>query len=146
MKWHCSQNSINAVLLVVLSLGNIYLCFSLAHYKFTLFFRNIYVAFDIQTIHSCCVLWRLCRASRASHRSHEPSSLVAFRNFEEEMRQPGVWESEQGAASTAEASRDNLASLYRPPFHLMFNGPFDKVNMLLSLDFMDFVKVEISQA
>ncbi|KHN06997.1 UBX domain-containing protein 7 [Glycine soja] len=65
-------------------------------------------------------------ASRASHRSHEPSSLVAFRNFEEEMRQPGVWESEQGAASTAETSRDNLASLYRPPFHLMFNGPFDK--------------------
>lgn len=56
------------------------------------------------------------------------------------MRQPGVWESEQGAASTAEASRDNLASLYRPPFHLMFNGPFDKVNMLLSLDFMDSVK------
>ncbi|XP_027345532.1 plant UBX domain-containing protein 7 isoform X5 [Abrus precatorius] len=43
-----------------------------------------------------------------------------------EMRRPGVWESEQGAASTAESSRDNLASLYRPPFHLMFNGPFDK--------------------
>ncbi|TKY58512.1 Plant UBX domain-containing protein 7 [Spatholobus suberectus] len=65
-------------------------------------------------------------ASRVGHRSQEPSSLVAFRNFEEEMRHPGVWESEQGAASTAESSRDNLASLYRPPFLLMFNGPFDK--------------------
>ncbi|XP_027345529.1 plant UBX domain-containing protein 7 isoform X2 [Abrus precatorius] len=64
--------------------------------------------------------------SRIGHRSQEPSSLIAFRNFEEEMRRPGVWESEQGAASTAESSRDNLASLYRPPFHLMFNGPFDK--------------------
>ncbi|KAG4940932.1 hypothetical protein AAZX31_16G092500 [Glycine max] len=72
-------------------------------------------------------------ASRAGHRSHEPSSLVAFRNFEEEMRQPGVWESEQGAASTAEASRDNLASLYRPPFHLMFNGAFDKAKDAASM-------------
>ncbi|KAK7360763.1 hypothetical protein VNO77_02776 [Canavalia gladiata] len=65
-------------------------------------------------------------ASRIGNRPQEPSSLIAFRNFEEEMRRPGVWESEQGAASTAESSRDNLASLYRPPFHLMFNGPFDK--------------------
>ena len=84
----------------------------------------------------------LCRASRVGHRSQEPSTLVAFRNFEEEMRNPGVWEPEQGAASTAETSRDNLASLYRPPFHLMFNGPFDKVNMLLRLDFPDSVGVE----
>ncbi|KAH9658738.1 Plant UBX domain-containing protein 7 [Citrus sinensis] len=57
---------------------------------------------------------------------HEPSSLIAFRNFDEEMKRPGVWESEQGAASTADSSRDNLASLYRPPFHLMFNGSFEK--------------------
>ncbi|KAJ4729992.1 UBX domain-containing protein [Melia azedarach] len=34
----------------------------------------------------------------------------------------------EGAPSTptAETSRDNLASLYRPPYHLMFNGPFDR--------------------
>jgi len=62
------------------------------------------------------------------------------------MRNPGVWEPEQGAASTAETSRDNLASLYRPPFHLMFNGPFDKVNMLLRLDFMDSVRVETNES
>lgn len=72
-------------------------------------------------------------APRVGHRSQEPSSLVAFRNFEEEMRHPGVWESEQGAASIAESSRDNLASLYRPPFHLMFNGPFDKAKDAASL-------------
>ncbi|KAK7262138.1 hypothetical protein RJT34_29699 [Clitoria ternatea] len=77
-------------------------------------------------------------ASRIGHRSQEPSSLIAFRNFEEEMRRPGVWESEQGqgaaaAASTAETSRDNLASLYRPPFHLIFNGPFDKAKDAASM-------------
>lgn len=66
-------------------------------------------------------------------RSQDASSLIAFRNFEEEMRRPGVWESEQGAVSTAETSRDNLASLYRPPFHLLFNGTFDKVNVFPSL-------------
>ncbi|KAL5096513.1 hypothetical protein RYX36_000840 [Vicia faba] len=68
--------------------------------------------------------------SRLGHISQEPSPLIAFRNFEQETRPPGVWEPEQGAASTAESPRDNLASLYRPPFHLMFNGSFDKVNIL----------------
>ena len=69
------------------------------------------------------------------HRSQEASSMIAFRNFEEEMRRPGVWESEQAAVSTAtaESARDNLASLYRPPFRLMFNGPFDKVTVFPSL-------------
>ncbi|KAI4313422.1 hypothetical protein L6164_026406 [Bauhinia variegata] len=71
--------------------------------------------------------------SRMGPRSQEASSLIAFRNFEEEMRRPGVWESEQGVASTAESSRDNLASLYRPPFHLMFHGPFDKAKSASSM-------------
>lgn len=57
---------------------------------------------------------------------NESSSLIAFRNFDEEMKRPGVWESDQGTTSTADAPRDNLASLYRPPFHLMFHGPFEK--------------------
>ncbi|XP_028752586.1 plant UBX domain-containing protein 7 isoform X1 [Neltuma alba] len=72
--------------------------------------------------------------SRMGPRSQEASSLVAFRNFEEEMRRPGVWESEQGAVSTAESSRDNLASLYRPPFHLLFTGPFDKAKIAASTE------------
>lgn len=71
------------------------------------------------------------------HPSHEPSNLIAFRNFNEEMKHPGVWETDQGAASTAENSRDNLASLYRPPFHLMLHGSFEKVtgSFLLELIF-----------
>ncbi|KAL5762912.1 hypothetical protein ACOSP7_019176 [Xanthoceras sorbifolium] len=63
--------------------------------------------------------------SRAGYPRHEPSSMIAFRNFDEEMKRPGVWEADQGA-STADTSRDNLASLYRPPFPLMFNGSFEK--------------------
>ncbi|KAI9119552.1 hypothetical protein K1719_009428 [Acacia pycnantha] len=74
----------------------------------------------------------LNRVSRMGSHSQEASSIVAFRNFEEEMRRPGVWEIEQGAVSTAESSRDNLASLYRPPFHLMFTGTFDKAKTTAS--------------
>ncbi|KAJ4710245.1 UBX domain-containing protein [Melia azedarach] len=71
--------------------------------------------------------------SRAGYPHHEPSSLIAFRNFDEEMKRPGVWETDQGAASTTETSRDNLASLYRPPFHLMFNGSFEKAKDAASI-------------
>lgn len=66
-------------------------------------------------------------ASRIGYPPHEPSPLIAFRNFEEEMKHPEVWESNEGASSAVEAPRDNLASLYRPPFHLMFQGSFEKV-------------------
>ncbi|KAG2707699.1 hypothetical protein I3760_05G159700 [Carya illinoinensis] len=65
-------------------------------------------------------------ASRMGYPSREPSSLIAFRNFDEEMKRPEVWESDQGASSTSDNPRDNLASLYRPPFHLMLHGPFEK--------------------
>lgn len=56
-------------------------------------------------------------------------SLVAFDTFGEGPRRLGIWESEQGATSNAEDSRDTLASLYRPPFHLMFRGSFQKVSL-----------------
>ncbi|KAK9051179.1 hypothetical protein SSX86_027805 [Deinandra increscens subsp. villosa] len=49
-----------------------------------------------------------------------------FRNFDEELKRPGVWEPNQGATSTASNSRDNLATLYRPPFALMYHGSFEK--------------------
>ncbi|KAL5554127.1 hypothetical protein UlMin_041528 [Ulmus minor] len=65
-------------------------------------------------------------ATAMRYPSHEPSPLIAFRSFSEEMKRPGVWETDQGAASTADNARDNLASLYRPPFHLMFHGTFEK--------------------
>ncbi|KAF5939658.1 hypothetical protein HYC85_023917 [Camellia sinensis] len=63
--------------------------------------------------------------SRVGYSSHEAHSVVPFRNFTEEMKRPGIWESEQGATSTADNSPDNLASLYRPPFALMHNGTFE---------------------
>uniref|UniRef100_A0ACD5Y3Y0 Uncharacterized protein n=1 Tax=Avena sativa TaxID=4498 RepID=A0ACD5Y3Y0_AVESA len=58
-----------------------------------------------------------------------PNAMVAFRNFEEEARQ-SAWDSEKNDTSS---SRDNLASLYRPPFELMFNGPFDKAKLEASV-------------
>ncbi|GFS38375.1 UBX domain-containing protein [Actinidia rufa] len=64
--------------------------------------------------------------SRMGYPSHEAHSAVPFRNFNEEMKRPGIWESDQGATSMADNARDNLASLYRPPFTLMHTGPFEK--------------------
>lgn len=64
----------------------------------------------------------------AFHRFH-PTSVIPFRNFEEESRRPGVWEAGHSASSSTTSSRDNLASLYRPPFELMHHGPFDKVKI-----------------
>ncbi|XP_010270774.1 PREDICTED: plant UBX domain-containing protein 7 isoform X2 [Nelumbo nucifera] len=71
----------------------------------------------------------LYRSSRMGYPSHETSSMIAFRNFDEEMKQPGVWESDQSAASTTDSPRDNLASLYRPPFALMHHGFFEKAKV-----------------
>ncbi|XP_007045357.2 PREDICTED: plant UBX domain-containing protein 7 isoform X1 [Theobroma cacao] len=73
-------------------------------------------------------------ASRLGYPPQQLSSSVAFRNFDEEMKRPGVWESDEGASSTVDAPRDNLASLYRPPFHLMFQGPFEKAKAAASLE------------
>ena len=58
-------------------------------------------------------------------REARSSSSIAWRNFDEEMKHPGVWESDQGALY----HRDNLASLYRPPYHLMLHGSFEKVHV-----------------
>lgn len=57
--------------------------------------------------------------------AHEARSVVPFRNFEQEMKHPGVWETDK-----ASNSADNLASLYRPPFALMYHGSFEKVKVL----------------
>lgn len=46
---------------------------------------------------------------------------------EEEQKRQGVWDADQGGStSAAESSNHNLASLYRPPFDLMFHGSFEK--------------------
>lgn len=65
--------------------------------------------------------------SRTGGSTYGTHSVVPFRNFEEEMKRPDVWEAEQGSTSSvADKTRDNLASLYRPPFALMFQGSFEK--------------------
>ncbi|KAE8688254.1 UBX domain-containing protein isoform 2 [Hibiscus syriacus] len=61
-------------------------------------------------------------------------SLIAFHNFDEEMKRPRIWESDEGSSSTVDAPRDNLASLYRPPFNLMFQGPFEKAKVAASVE------------
>lgn len=65
-----------------------------------------------------------------SYLPNESGSSVGFRNLQNEVKHHDVWNSEEGAASTSGNSRDNLASLYRPPNHLMFNGPFEKVSIM----------------
>ncbi|XP_051144544.1 plant UBX domain-containing protein 7 isoform X2 [Andrographis paniculata] len=53
-------------------------------------------------------------------------SVVPFRNFGEEMSSR-VWEAaDRSSAAVADKTQNNLASLYRPPFELMFQGSFEK--------------------
>ncbi|CAH8272685.1 unnamed protein product [Arabidopsis lyrata] len=52
---------------------------------------------------------------------HQPDCLIANRNFSE------IWGLDMDAFSpSASASKRSLASLYRPPFHLMFHGSFEQ--------------------
>lgn len=69
------------------------------------------------------------RSSRMGYSPNEARTVVPFRNFNEELKHPGVWEEDKGATSSkADTSRDNrnLATMYRPPFALMYHGPFEK--------------------
>ncbi|KAL1803526.1 hypothetical protein ACET3Z_032173 [Daucus carota] len=65
-------------------------------------------------------------ASRMGNTSREARVVVPFRNFDQELKHPGIWEADKSSASGVDSSRDNLASLYRPPFGLMLIGPFEK--------------------
>ncbi|KAG6429395.1 hypothetical protein SASPL_107446 [Salvia splendens] len=70
------------------------------------------------------MLYRTLRTGDSSQGTH---SVVPFRDFQEEMKRPGVWEAEQGSSSSVpDKIQDNLASLYRPPFAIMYHGPFEK--------------------
>ncbi|XP_010527852.1 PREDICTED: plant UBX domain-containing protein 7 isoform X2 [Tarenaya hassleriana] len=77
-------------------------------------------------------------AVRPGNSGQESNSLVAFRNFGDEAKRPGVWEPDQGASSASASGsevatpRDSLASLYRPPFHLMFSGSFEQAKSAAS--------------
>ncbi|KAM7270360.1 hypothetical protein ACFE04_029574 [Oxalis oulophora] len=79
-----------------------------------------------ETLYDAALMPGSVRMPRPGFPQHGSSSFVAFRNFDQEVKRPGVWESDQGGPSAKDYSQDNLASLYRPPFHLMFNGSFEK--------------------
>ncbi|KAK4783544.1 hypothetical protein SAY86_007918 [Trapa natans] len=52
--------------------------------------------------------------------------------FHSPVIRPAVWESEIDVTSTAENPQDSLASLYRPPLHLMFQGSFEQAKVVAS--------------
>lgn len=95
---------------------------------YSLFMNFFIVLYRLQFIVIKAYFVIFTRTTRMGGSSHGTHSVVPFRNFEEEMKRPRVWEAEQGSsASIINKTQDNLASLYRPPFALMFHGPFEKV-------------------
>ncbi|WOG83582.1 hypothetical protein DCAR_0102759 [Daucus carota subsp. sativus] len=67
----------------------------------------------------------LYQAAFLGYVSNGDRSDVLLPNSSREVKHPGIWEAEQSSASAVDNSRDNLASLYRPPFAIMFRGPFE---------------------
>ncbi|CAN7134240.1 unnamed protein product [Brassica rapa subsp. narinosa] len=60
----------------------------------------------------------------------ELASLIDFLDFSEEPKRSGVWEPDEVASSASTSGpRHSLASLYRPPFHLMTHGSFEQVKI-----------------
>ncbi|PWA62843.1 Thioredoxin-like fold [Artemisia annua] len=63
---------------------------------------------------------------------YDSQDLTGSYISDEEEKSQGVWDADLGGStSAAESSNKNLASFYRPPFALIFNGPFEKENPLL---------------
>ncbi|XP_077246172.1 plant UBX domain-containing protein 7-like [Tasmannia lanceolata] len=73
------------------------------------------------------------RDASMGYPSEGSNSLIAFQNSGEELTCPSIWESDQNSTSTTDSSRDNLATLYRPPLALMYHGTFDKAKMMAAL-------------
>ncbi|KAL3679998.1 hypothetical protein R1sor_022954 [Riccia sorocarpa] len=69
------------------------------------------------------------RAHRMAQTPNQPTSVDAFRNFEDEANQRAAWgamEPSNSSSSGAGGMKDSLAALYRPPFVLMFQGTFEQ--------------------
>eukprot|EP00250_Pteridium_aquilinum_P000169 c10193_g1_i1 orf=233-1615(-) len=67
------------------------------------------------------------RAQNLAQSSNQPSSVDAFRNFQDEANFR-VHAAKDDATST-EGNKDSLAALYRPPFALMFQGSFEQAKV-----------------
>ncbi|BBN17342.1 UBX domain-containing protein 7 [Marchantia polymorpha subsp. ruderalis] len=69
------------------------------------------------------------RAHRMAQTPNQPTSVDAFRNFEDEANQRATWgamEASNSASPGLGGMKDSLAALYRPPFDLMFQGTFEQ--------------------
>ncbi|KAG7030533.1 Plant UBX domain-containing protein 7, partial [Cucurbita argyrosperma subsp. argyrosperma] len=77
-----------------------------------------------------------------SYLPNESGSSVGFRNLQNEVKHHDVWNSEEGAASTSGNSRDNLASLYRPPNHLISDS---KEGYLAGIELRNPMEEEFSE-
>ncbi|KAL2613100.1 hypothetical protein R1flu_024792 [Riccia fluitans] len=69
------------------------------------------------------------RAHRMAQTPNQPTSVDAFRNFEDEANQRATWgavEASNSSSSGPGGMKDSLAALYRPPFVLMFQGTFEQ--------------------
>ncbi|CAM6129255.1 unnamed protein product [Calypogeia fissa] len=70
------------------------------------------------------------RAHRMAQTPSQPTSVDAFRNFEDEANQRaanwGPMEPSNSSSSGLGGMKDSLAALYRPPFVLMFQGTFEQ--------------------
>ncbi|MCO5567371.1 hypothetical protein L7F22_021061 [Adiantum nelumboides] len=67
------------------------------------------------------------RAQHLAQSSNQPTSVDAFRNFQDEANFRGHAANE--SAENVDGSKDTLASLYRPPFALIFQGSFEQAKV-----------------
>lgn len=67
------------------------------------------------------------QAQRMAQTSNQPTSVDAFRNFQEEASFRA--HAEPNGATVVKENKDSLAALYRPPFSLMFQGSFEQAKM-----------------
>ncbi|KAI5061027.1 hypothetical protein GOP47_0023532 [Adiantum capillus-veneris] len=67
------------------------------------------------------------RAQHLAQSSNQPTSVDAFRNFQDEANFRGHAANDN--AANEDGSKDTLASLYRPPFSLIFQGSFEQAKV-----------------
>lgn len=67
------------------------------------------------------------RAQNLAQSSNQPTSVDAFRNFQDEANFRS--QASKDNATAMDGSKDTLAALYRPPFALMFQGSFEQAKV-----------------
>lgn len=67
------------------------------------------------------------RAQHMAQTSNQPSSVDAFRNFQDEANFRA--HAPTNGVTSVDGNKDSLAALYRPPFALMFQGSFEQAKV-----------------